>query len=184
METLLPDLAAYQLDVVLTDTPVSATLSAKYRTFNHLLGECGVSILGPAKPAPGSPLARPGPAYADGFPASLDGVAMFLPADTTSMRRSLDQYFVARKIRPRILGEFEDPALMATFGRTARALYPAPSVVEAQVCRQFDSVPVGRIPDVKERFYAVSVERRLKNPAVVAVCETARRELFTAPAAT
>jgi len=167
-DRLLAALAVHELDLVLTDTPISPTVSVK--AFNHLLGECGVTIFGPSQSA-----AR----YRKRFPHSLDGAPFLLPADNTTVRRSLDQWFDAQGIYPLIKGEFEDSALLNVFGQTGMGLFAAPSAIEAEVQRQYGVRVIGRTEAVRERFYAISIERKLKHPAVVAISEVARRELFT-----
>jgi LysR family transcriptional activator of nhaA len=117
-------------------------------------------------------------AYKRGFPRSLDGAPLLLPLENLTLRRSLNQWFDANDIRPRVVAEFEDNALLKVFGSDGLGLFPAPSTVEKEVAAQYGVQLVGRADTVKERFYAISVERRLKNPAVVAICEAARHEVF------
>lgn len=166
-ERLLAELSVHELDIVLTDAPVGPTV--KVRAFNHLLGECGVSVMGAAKLA--TPLRR-------GFPQSLDGTPFLLPTDNTTLRRSLDQWFDTKGIRPIVRAEFEDSALLKVFGRAGIGLFVVPTAVEDDVRKQYNVRLVGRLDDVRERFYAISVERKLKHPAVVAISEAARQELF------
>ncbi|MGE0681152.1 MAG: transcriptional activator NhaR [Candidatus Binatia bacterium] len=166
-ERLLAELAVHELDLVLTDAPISP--SVKIKAYNHLLGECGVTIFAPAKTSAG---------YKRKFPHSLNGAPFLFPTDNTSSRRLLDQWFEAQGIRPTIVGEFEDSALLKVFGQTGMGLFAAPSVIEAEVKTQYGVHAIGRIDAVRERFYAISVERKLKHPAVVAISETARQELF------
>jgi LysR family transcriptional regulator, transcriptional activator of nhaA len=166
-EPLLADLAIHKLDLVLADSPVGATTSV--RAFHHLLGECGVTFF--AK----SPLAV---RYRKRFPKSLDGAPVLLPVEGSVVRRSLGQWFDAQGIRPNVVGEFEDGALLKAFGAAGAGVFPSPAVIEKEVRRQYDVQVVGRVDAVRERFYAISPERRLKHPAVVAVCEAAREELF------
>ena len=166
-QQLLADLALHALDLVLSDAPVPP--GSPVRAFNHLLGECGVTFF--AAPA----LA---PAYRRGFPRSLDGAPMLLPLESLPLRRSLDQWFGSLGVRPRVVAEFADNALLKVFGGDGLGVFPAPTAVAAEVAAQYGVRPVGKTDAVKERFYAISIERRLKNPAVVAVCETARLELF------
>ncbi len=90
------------------------------------------------------------------------------------LRRSLDKWMDDASIRPDIIGEFEDSALLMAFGQRGAGLFPAPSPIAAEVARQYDVVPVGVIPGVREQLYAVSVERQIKHPAVAAVCDAAR----------
>jgi len=166
-ERLLAELAVHRLDMVLTDAPLG--LGIKVRAFNHLLGECGVTFFGTAQ------LAR---AHRRGFPRSLDGAPLVLPTDNTTLRRSLDQWFDSQGIQPNIVGEFEDSALVEVFGRTGAGIFVAPSAIEKEVQRQYGVERIGRVDSVRERFYAISVERRLKHPAVVAVAEAAREKVF------
>lgn len=168
---LLADLSLHALDLVLADAPLPP--GSAVRAFNHLLGETGVSIVGSRA------LAR---TYRRGFPASLDGAPMLLPLENLTLRRSLNQWFQAHGIRPRIVAEFEDSALLKVFGADGLGVFAAPTAVEGEVLRQYRVEVIGRVDQVRERFYAISSERRLKNPAVVAICEAARDELFAAPA--
>lgn len=166
-EPLLAELAIHKLDLVLADSPVGASTSV--RAFHHLLGECGVTLF--AKP----PLAA---RYRRKFPASLTGAPLLMPVEGSMLRRSLAQWFEAEGIRPNIVSEFEDGALLKAFGAAGAGIFPAAAVIEDEVRKQYGVQVVGRIEAVRERFYAVSHERRLKHPAVVAVCEAAREKLF------
>jgi len=107
---------------------------------------------------------------------------MLLPATNTALRGALAQWLDQHNIRPRIAGEFEDCALMNAFGQAGVGVFIAASVIEAEVMRQYDVKPVGRVDSVRERFYAISAERRLRHPAVVAVSNAARLEVFRARA--
>lgn len=167
LERLLTALAMHELDLVLSEAPINPTV--RIRGYNHLLGECGVTIFGTPQLAA---------AYRRGFPRSLQGAPFLLPSDTTTLRRSLDQWFDTQGIRPLVVGEFDDSALLKVFGQTGAGLFAAPSVIEAEVRRQYGVQVMGRLPEVRERFYAISVERKLKHPAVVAISETARQKLF------
>lgn len=170
-EKLLVDLSMHELDVVIADAPIPAGSSV--RAFNHLLGECGVGIFGV------KPLAR---AHRRGFPQSLDQAPMLLPLDHLPLGRALNQWFDAAGVRPRVVAEFEDSALLKVFGGDGVGLFPAPLAVEEAVCRQYDVELVGRIEEVRERFYAISAKRRLEHPALVAIFDSARHELFGKPA--
>lgn len=165
-ERLLAELAIHRLDLVLADAPLGP--AAKVKAYSHLLGECGVSIFG------AEALAK---THRRGFPGSLDGAPFLLPTSDATLRSLLNQWFEARRIRPRIVGEFEDSALLKVFGQSGAGLFAAPSAIEADVRRQYGVRLVGRV-EVRERFYAITVERRLKHPAVVAITEAARKELF------
>ena len=166
-DDLLAELAVHRLDLLLSDSPVSP--SVRVRAFHHLLGECDLSFFATRELAE---VHRPR------FPASLDQAPLLVPTERTVVRRELDQWLYQHELRPRILGEFEDTALMKVFGQDGMGLFPAPSVIEEEVCRQYTVEVVGRISAIRERFYAITVERRLKHPAVVAVCESARKNLF------
>jgi LysR family transcriptional activator of nhaA len=164
---LLAELALHHLDVVLSDTPADPGVAV--RVFSHLLGECEVVLV--AAPAL---VTR----YRRGFPRSLEGAPLLLPGTGTAMRRALEQWLESVGVRPQVVGEFEDSALMQAFGREGVGIFPVPGVVERAVCRQYGVRLVGRLPDVRERFYALSAERRLKHPAVVAISSAAKAELF------
>ena len=166
-EDLLAELAVHRLDIVLSDAPVGST--ANVRAFNHLLGECGVSLFGAARLAS---------KYRRRFPRSLEGAPLLVPTQRTAVRRDLDQWFSEQDIHPRIVGEFEDTALLKVFGQDGVGLFPAPTVIEREVRRQYNVRVAGRIDAVRERYYAISVERRLNHPAVVAICEPARGTLL------
>lgn len=166
-DRLLADLATYAVDLVIADAPVGA--ASRVRAFNHLLGECGVSFF--ASPELQRGLARR-------FPKSLAGAPMFLPAENTVLRTSLERWFDAQAVRPAIAAEFEDSALMKAFGHGGGAVFPGPSVIEKEICAQYDVRVVGRAPAVRERFYAISVERRIQHPAVVAISDSARGKVF------
>jgi len=167
MDVLLMELAAYRIDLILSDIPLGA--GQQIRAYNHLLGEAGVAFLG------SKPLATK---YAKGFPQCLEGAPLFLPTRNTSLRRSIDQFFDTHGIHPRILGEFEDSALLQTFGATGRAIFPASALVEEEICQQLNLKVVGHVEGVRERFYAISPERKLRHPAVVAICSSARKDYF------
>jgi LysR family transcriptional regulator, transcriptional activator of nhaA len=166
-ETLMTELATFGLDVVLSDAPIGP--GVRVRAFSHLLGSCGVTFF--AKPI----LAAK---YRKNFPASLDGAPMLLPLENTAVRRSLEQWFEVQNIRPRVVGQFQDSALLKVFGQAGVGLFAAPTAIEQDVRRHYKVSVVGRTDAVTERFYAISVERKLKHPAVVAISESARQTLF------
>jgi LysR family transcriptional activator of nhaA len=166
-DKLLADLSLHALDIVIADAPVPSGSSV--RAYNHLLGETGVTFFG------ARPLAS---TFKRKFPKSLDGASMVLPLEDSTLRRMLNQWFDRHGIKPRVIAEFEDSALLKVFGADGLGLFVAPTVVEKEVCQQYGVSIVGRAPEVRERFYAVSVERRLKHPAVVAISEVARDQMF------
>ena len=165
-EELLPALALHDVDLVLTDSPIDPALNVK--AFNHLLGECGMILFGAPKLAA---------KYRGGFPGSLDGAPFLMPTRNTTARRSLDQWFDGKNIVPRIVAEFEDNALLTVFGQRGLGLFFAPSVIAVEVQKQFKVNIVGSLADVLERFYAISLDRKLKHPAVVVISAAAKARL-------
>jgi LysR family transcriptional activator of nhaA len=166
-ERLLADLALHTLDIVIADAPVPQGSSV--RVYSHLLGETGVSFFGSKELAA---------ARRRGFPSSLDGAPFLLPLQHLTLRRSLNSWFDRHGITPHVVGEFEDSALLKAFGADGVGIFAAPSVVEREVMTQYDVQLVGRTEHIKERFYAISAARRLKHPAVLAVSDAARHQLF------
>lgn len=167
-ERLLAELAVQGLDLVLSDVPVGGNI--KVRAFNHLLGECGLTFF--ATPD----LARK---YRRGFPHSLDGAPLLVPTEDTLVRRSLDHWFESIGVRPHLVAEFDDSGLLKSFGQGGEGIFGVPSVVEAGVRKQYGVQVVGRTEEVVERFYAITVERRIKHPAAMAISESAKQNLFT-----
>ncbi len=166
-EHLLSQLAIQELDVVLSDTPIGPP--AKIKAYNHLLGECGMTFFATRE------LCNK---YRARFPGILKDAPLLLPADNTTVRRALDQWFESLQIRPFVVGQFEDFALLRHFGETGAGIFAAPSVLEQRFRKENKLRLIGRTEAVRNRFYAISVERKLKHPAVVAICETARHQLF------
>jgi LysR family transcriptional activator of nhaA len=167
IDRLIAELATFRIDMILSDIPLGA--GQQLRAYNHLLGEGGVTFFGAKSLAS---------KYTKSFPRSLDGAPVFLPTRNTALRRSLDQFFDTHGIHPRILGEFEDAALLRAFGETGRALFPASSLVEQEISKSGIVKAIGQVEGIKERFYAISPERKLKHPAVVAICTAARKDFF------
>ena len=166
-DRLVAALATYSLDVVLTDAPLARGLSV--RAYNHFLGESGVTFFVTKALAT---------KYRRRFPRSLDQAPMLLPMPNTTVRGNLDHWFEKQAIRPRLVAQFEDTALLKVFGGSGIGVFPAPTVIEAQVKRQYGVSVIGRTTEVTERFYAISVERRITHPAVREITEAARSELF------
>ena len=170
-ERLLVDLAEHRLDVVLSDVPITAATGVK--AFNHLLGTSGLTWFGAPE------LAN---RYRKGFPKSLNGAPVLLPSQGSLQRRSLDHWFDVRGIRPVVAGEFKDSALMKAFGQAGAGVFAAPNAIEKEIRSQYRCGVIGLVESVTESYYAISVERRLKHPAVAAICEAARGQLFARPA--
>jgi LysR family transcriptional regulator, transcriptional activator of nhaA len=167
VERLLTDVSLQSIDLVLSDTPLTSNSNAN--AFNHLLGESPVTVFATAELAA---------IYRPHFPRSLSGAPFLLPTGNTALRRSLDQWFDRESIRPNIQAEIEDSALIKTFGKGGMGLFIAPTTVEAEIQRQYVVEVVGRIAAVKERFYAITVRRQLKHPAVTAILDNARDNIF------
>lgn len=167
LDNLLADIAIHKLDMLLTDRPISPGSSV--RAFNHQLGECGTTFF--ATPE----LARN---YRDNFPDSLKEAPILLPTHETAIRNSLNQWFDELQIHPDIRGEFDDSALMKAFGQAGEGIFIAPTVIEKEVTRQYKVEAIGQTESVREQFYAISAERKLKHPAVVTIRDTARQQLF------
>jgi LysR family transcriptional activator of nhaA len=164
---LLARLATHELDVVLSDSPVDPSLNI--RAYSHLLGECGTLFVVVAKKAE---------RFRRNFPKCLDGAPIFLPTDNTALRRALDYWFESQAVRPAVYGEFEDYALLRAFGETGTGVFPMPSVFQKALKRQRGLRIIGRTDKVRQHFYAISAERRLQHPAVVAISNAAKQELF------
>lgn len=164
LSTLLAGLAIQSFDIVIADGPMPP--NSNVRGYSHLLGECGVTFFAAQS------LARQ---VKKGFPHSLDGAPFLLPGEDAAVRPRLLKWFDRERIRPRIAGEFDDGALLKEFGGAGTGVFCMPSDVAAQIKRQYGVVEVGRTSEVMEQFYAISVERRLSHPAVVAISSEARR---------
>ncbi len=164
---LLAELATHRIDVILQDAPVSAT--SPIRAFNHLLGESPILWFGKE-----SFLQSWNPLE----PETLSGAPFLLPATHTTLRESIDEWFDAHEIRPHIIGEFEDSALMKTFGQRGVGFFPGPALIKDEIENQYEVQALGALEGVIERFYAVSLEQRLEHPGVEVLASTARAKLF------
>ncbi len=167
LERLLGELALHTLDIVLTDAPVPPTVSIE--AHSHLLGETGVTIFGT------EPLARH---YRRKFPQSLDGARFLLPTNNSMLRRGIEEWFRKHHIHPTVVGEFEDGATMKAFGQEGHGLFPGSSVVAKEITRQYQVRTIGHIPELTESFYGITVERRIKHPAVLAISQSAKETIF------
>jgi LysR family transcriptional activator of nhaA len=165
---LIGQLATYALDVIIANAPAPAYLPVK--VFNHLLGESDTAFFAPTPLA--SKLKRR-------FPASLRDVPMLLPTTDSPLRRALEEWFEAEDIRARVVGEFEDSALMTVVGQAAGCVFPAPAAIAKDVGRFHGVRMIGRTERVRERYFVISAERRLKHPGVLAMTNAARDQLFS-----
>jgi LysR family transcriptional activator of nhaA len=168
LERLLADLAIQRLDLVISDSPMPSNLDIK--GYSQKLGECGISFFATRELA-----ARHG----QDFPRSLHGAPLLIPGPETVVRSRLQRWFAEQQIQPRIVGEFDDSALMQAFGQSGSGIFIGPSVIADEVKRQYGVEVIGQTDAVTESFYAISVERKVKHPGIVAITEGARRELFT-----
>ena len=166
-ESLLADLAMHKLDVVLTDRSVRA--GASLRVFSHLLGESAMKLFGVKELAE---------QYRAGFPASLNGAPLLLPTRNNALRGRIDEWLVRHGVRPDVVGEFEDNAMLNTFGRNGLGLFFAPAALERDIEEQFNAALVGDAPELREQFFAISAERKIKHPAVEAILATVHQGLF------
>jgi LysR family transcriptional activator of nhaA len=166
-DKLLSQLAIHEVDLVISDSPLDPSL--RIRAFSHLLGQSGLSFF--AHPR----LAR---RFKARFPKCLDGMPFLMPADNTDLRRSLEHWLDAQGVHPVVVGEFEDSALAAVFGEAAVGAFAAPTPTEAQVKRQYGLALLGRTRDIVESFYAISLDRQIKHPAVIAISKFAQSSIF------
>lgn len=167
LERLTGHLVAHDIDVVLSDAPVTPNLNV--RAHSHFLGSCEVQWM--AKPEVARSLRR-------GFPKSLNGQPMLLPTDDTAIRRTLDQWLNRQEVRPILIGEFEDYAMLREFARAGHGFAPVLSVMEESFRRELGFARIGRAQGVKAEFFAISVDRKIQHPAIAAMTSNAR-QLFT-----
>ncbi len=167
IDFLLAELALHRIDLVIADSPIPQGVNV--RGFNHQLGECGISFF--AVPELAHKLKK-------GFPQSLKGAPLLLPGEMTVAQSRLLKWFDKLHIHPRIVGEFDDSALMKAFGQAGAGVFIAPTPIAAEVEKKYGVVVVGQTDEVLEQFYAISVERKISHPAVTAITETAREWLF------
>jgi len=164
---LLAQLALNRLDLVIADEPMSKRLNV--RAFNHALGRSSMAFF--ATPA----LARQ---LQGSFPQCLNDFPLLIPGVQASVRQQLEAWLTRHSITPRIVGEFDDGALMTAFGRQGKGVFMVPSVMETETTTQFGVQCVGRTDELVDEFFAVSVERRITHPCVVAITDAARGQLF------
>ena len=164
LEQLAAELSIHRLDMVLADRPLPSKMDIK--GYSHPLGECGIAFLA----------AR---AIADtleaAFPANLHGVPFLIPGEDSALRVPLLRWLERKDIQPTVVGEFDDSALMSAFGQAGAGVFPVPITTVQDVMRQYEVIELGRTQEIRERFFAISVERRLSHPAVLAVSEAARQ---------
>jgi LysR family transcriptional activator of nhaA len=167
VEEFVAELALHRVDLVLADGPAAPGLAL--RPFSHPLGDCGTTFF--ATPQLAAKVRR-------GFPRSLDGVPFLLPGEPSTVRRALEQWFDRQDIRPVIVAECDDSALAKDFGEKGMGVFAAPSVIDAEVLKHYRVRVAGRSDEVRQQFFAISGERKIKHPAVVAICNSARQDIF------
>jgi LysR family transcriptional regulator, transcriptional activator of nhaA len=167
LEELLSELMLHNVDIVLSDVPVTAAV--KVRAYNHLLGDSTVGLFAQKE------IARK---YKKGFPASLNGAPFLLPRRTSAVRRAIDTWLEKADLHPRIRAEFDDTALMKAFGQTGEGMFPGAMAISDEICRQHEVELIGELAGVREQFFAISAERKIKHPAVLAIASTARTGIF------
>jgi LysR family transcriptional activator of nhaA len=164
---LLVELAIQRLDLILADQPMPAGTNIK--GYSHKLGECGITFF--AEP-------RLAAQFSEKWPDILDVAPLLIPGKEAAVRSPLMRWFDIHQIRPHIVGEFDDSALMQAFGQAGTGIFIAPSVMADEVRRAHGVIVIGETDEVTEQFYAISMERRLTHPAVVAINDAAQKELF------
>lgn len=165
--SLLADLSVHRLDMVIADRPMPPEL--KVRAYNHLLGSSDVTVFGT------NALLR---TLKGTLPAIVDNAPFLMPGAEVAIRPALERWFEAQGVRPRVVGEFDDSALLKAFGQGGAGLFVAPSAIADYVCRQYDVRAIGRIEAVHEQLYAITTERRMQHPAAMAISRAASREVF------
>lgn len=160
LDRLMAALALHELDVVLADSPSDS--SSTIKAFNHLIIDCPVAILGAKK------LSQ---RYRRNFPRSLRGAPLLLPTLNSALRRAMDHWMSDMSMMPQIMGEFDDRALLEVFGESGLGLFPVPSLIANTVIQQLNVQKVGVLKEIREKFYAITVERRVTHPGVAAICD-------------
>jgi len=163
---LLADLASHRLDLVISDTPAPPNI--KMPAYSHPMGESGITLFATPKLAT---------QYRRGFPQSLHGAPILLPTPAAMLRRLVDQWLVHHQLHPTIIGEFDDSVTLKVFGQDGYGIFPGATAMEKEICRQYQVQVIGRLDALKAHFYAITVKRRLKHPAILAIVQAARREL-------
>lgn len=167
LEYLLSELMLHNVDIVLSDVPVTAAI--KVRAYNHVLGDSAVGLFGSKE------LAK---RYRRNFPDSLNGAPLLLPGRSAALRRAIDSWLDRRDLHPAVRGEFDDTALLKAFGQTGEGLFPGALAIQEEICRQHEVELVGSLEGIREQFMAISAERRIKHPAVLAMSSSARSDIF------
>ncbi|MCG8092112.1 MAG: LysR substrate-binding domain-containing protein, partial [Candidatus Thiodiazotropha endolucinida] len=164
---LLADLSVHKLDMVLADSPINPSLNI--RAYNHALGESGITFFAASEEAQ---------RLRAEFPVSLDGQNILMPSSGSSLRRNLEIWFQRQQLEPIVVAEFEDRALMKTFGERGTGVFTSPTAVEQDVIDKYRVEVVGRSEEITESFYVISPERHIKHPAINTITQVAKSDLF------
>jgi len=167
LDKLLGDLAIHKLDMIISDKPVPAGLNVK--AYSHKLGISDIAFFSHES------VRRD---YLDNFPESLHDAPFLLPLPSTPLRRLIDDWLERMSIRPKIIAEFDDSALMKAFGTGGKGIFPAPVVISKEVCEMYQASEIGRVPEIQEEYYAISPERKVKHPAMVTMKQISQETLF------
>lgn len=167
LTALLADLAVHRLDMVIADRPMPANLNV--RGYSHLLGESDLTVFGTDS------LLK---TLSGDFPALLDDAPFLLPGEDAAIRSRLEHWLAAQRLHPRVIGEFDDSALVKAFGQAGAGLFVAPTALATHICEQHRVVTAGRIDSISEQLFAITTERRLTHPAIIAISQVARNEVF------
>jgi LysR family transcriptional regulator, transcriptional activator of nhaA len=167
LEDLLPLLSSHRLDIIIADEP--APSSAKFKAFNHSLGSCGVSLC--ASPKSAAKLRK-------NFPQSLDQAPALLPSEHSVLRRTLDKWFDGHGVQPKVIAEFDDPALMKVFALDVPGFFPIQSVAVDEARKRYGFQKIADLADCRCEFFAITAERKMKHPATLAVTENAQSNIF------
>lgn len=168
LDKLLADLAIHRLDLVISDRSLPSGMGVK--AYSHPLGDCTVSFFASKS------IARK---YRQKFPESLNDAPTLMPMSESAVRRNLDEWFDQNNIRPNVIAEFSDSALLKAFGEAGFGIFPAPTAISNEISSMYHASCLGEISTVSEQFFAISPERKLRHPAVVALTEHSRNRLFT-----
>jgi LysR family transcriptional activator of nhaA len=167
LDSLIADLAVHRLDLVIADRPIPGHFSV--RAYNHLLGESPMTAF--CTEALAASFDQP-------FPACLHNAPMLLPGEDFAIHQRLLRWLERCDVHPRVVGEFDDSAMMTAFGQSGAGVFFAPTVIATQVSSQYQLVALGQVDSVVEQVYAITTERRMSHPATVAISTLARDKLF------
>ncbi len=166
IEMLLAELALHRLDMVVADRPMPSGLAV--RGHNHKLGESIIGFFAV-------------PTLAEGigeFPAFLNDAPLLLPGPSAAVRGLIDRWLNDMRLNPRLMGEFDDGALMKAFGQAGAGYFPAPAALADEICVRYGVRMVGQADSIRESFWLITAERRISHPAIRIVLDAARDALF------